>query len=99
MNVDKIQENRYFVVKCEVFDEVEIRASAQATASTSFAVSSTSSIRVGLKKVKTSPFKSVFVIDENTNRAIFALTQNSEFEAEAKRKKDPRPTPPPSSCP
>ncbi len=92
----QIQENRFFFVKCRLFDEARIGASAPAIRSSSFAVSSTSSIKAGLNKVKASPFKTVFVIDEQKDKAIFALTQNPELEAEAKKKGGGgNPTPPP----
>jgi hypothetical protein len=97
----QIQENRFFFVKCRLFDEARIGTSAAAIRSASFAVSSTSSIKAGLNKVKASPFKTVFVIDEQKDKAIFALTQNPELEAEAKKKGgggNPPPPPPPIEC-
>jgi hypothetical protein len=95
---DKIKEHRYFIVKCDLFDKVKVSASAQAVKAIPFAVSSTLPIKVGLGKLKASPFKTIFVIDDARDSVIFALTQNAELEAEAKKKRPPPPPPPPPDC-
>jgi len=60
------------------------------------ALSSKETIRTGLRAVDKSPFKTIFVVNEKTGKAGFALTQNEEYVAHArKRKKPPLPPPPP----
>lgn len=64
------------------------------------AVSSKDSIRSGLRAVDASPFKTVFVVDEETGRVLFFLSRNEEYVEKARKKKPPEepPPPPPSNC-
>lgn len=59
-------------------------------------VSSKETIRAGLKAVDASPFKTVFVVHEQTGQVLFALSQNADY-VKSNRKKDPPPPPPPNT--
>ncbi len=58
-------------------------------------MSSKESIRTGLKAVDASPFKTVFVVSEETGKVLFALSKNEEYVEAAKKKKKPKPKPTP----
>jgi len=51
-------------------------------------------IETGLKAVDASPFKTVFVVEEQSGVVLFALSKNEEY-VQACRKKQPNPDPPP----
>jgi hypothetical protein len=57
-------------------------------------LSSKETIKTELKAVDASPFKTIFVIEEQSGEVLFALSKNAEF-VKANRKKDPPPPPPP----
>jgi hypothetical protein len=61
-------------------------------------VSSKETIRTGFRMVDVSPFKTVFVVDEESGRVLFALSRNEEY-VKAARKKNPPPPPPPPPPP
>ncbi len=61
------------------------------------------SIKEGLKAVRESPFKTVFVIDEAKKKSIFAITQNIPFVNESRKKgggggRPPLPPDPVTEC-
>jgi hypothetical protein len=58
-------------------------------------LSSKESIQTGLKAVDASPFKTVFVVDEESGKVLFALSKNEEYVEAARKKKDPEPAPQP----
>jgi hypothetical protein len=78
--------DKYFFIKCDLFDRVQIDAPAPAIKSSSFTLGSKASIKDGLKVVRNSPFKTVFVIDEAKKKSIFAITQNIDLVNERRKK-------------
>ena len=78
---------KYFFLKCPLFDLVRIEAPASIIASSSFTIGSKARIKDGLAVVKTSPFKTVFVIDEANRKSIFAITQNIDLVEESRKRK------------
>ena len=59
-------------------------------------LSSKETIRAGLKAVDASPFKTVFVVSEDSGKVLYALSKNEEYvEAARKKKKKPKPKPVP----
>lgn len=93
-STEATESRQFYVFKCDMFDSIEFRANRDVLKRLSFAVGSKQPISKGLAMTRVSPFKTVFVIDESRGAAIFAITQNAAFEAEAKKKPKP-PTPPP----
>ena len=90
---------KYFFLKCPLFDLVRIEAPASIIASSSFTIGSKARIKDGLAVVKTSPFKTVFAIDEANRKSIFAITQNIDLVEESRKRKGgggggPGPLPP-----
>ena len=90
---------KYFFLKCPLFDRVRVDAPASIIASSSFTISSKASIQEGLGVIKSSPFKTVFVIDEANKKSIFAITQNIDLVNESRKRKGgggggPGPLPP-----
>jgi hypothetical protein len=97
---DKEDELRVHYVAWDGFDGITIALNRKGTKSrAAFAmlgVSSKEKIGVALKALEKSPFKTVFVVNEETGHPVFALSKNEEFVAKAKRcKKKPPPPPPP----
>lgn len=78
--------DRYYFIKCPLFDRVQIDAPALAIKSSSFTLGSKASIKDGLKVARNSPFKTVFVIDEEKKQSIFAITQNIDLVNESRKK-------------
>jgi hypothetical protein len=58
-------------------------------------VSSKETIRTGLMAVDASPFRTVFVVREETGEVLFAISKNEEYVAAANKKKKPVPPDPP----
>ena len=56
-------------------------------------MSSHETVRDGLLAVDASPFRTVFVVREETGEILFALSKNEAYVAAAKKKR-PKPTPP-----
>ena len=54
-------------------------------------ISSEEKVRDGLRAVDTSPFKTTFVVREETGEVLFALTKNEDYVAAAKKRKKPKP--------
>ena len=61
-------------------------------------LSSKATIETGLKAVDASPFKTVFVVEDQSGEVLFALPKNAEY-VQASRKKQPNPDPPPPPPP
>ena len=96
---------KYFFLKCPLFDRVRVDAPASLIASSSFTIASKESIKAGLAVVKSSPFRTVFVIDEANKKSIFAITQNIDLVNESRKRKGgggggpgPLPPDPASEC-
>jgi hypothetical protein len=88
---------KYYFLKCPLFDRVRVEAPSSIIATSSFTLGSKALIKEGLAIVKTSPFKTVFVIDEANKKSIFALTQNVDLVNESRQRKGgggPGPLPP-----
>ena len=90
---------KYFFLKCPLFDLVRVEAPPSIIASSSFTIGSKARIKDSLAVVKNSPFKTVFVIDEASRKSIFAITQNIELVNESRKRKGgggggPGPLPP-----
>ncbi len=92
----------FYKVSCDLYEEITIKFSKKAARLTQrflpIAISSKASIKEGIIAVKKSPFQTVFVIDPETGKPLFALSQNEEF-VEATHKKGgggERPPLPPS---
>jgi hypothetical protein len=77
----------FFFIKCALFDRAKIDAPTSAINSSSFTLSSKASIKDGLKVVQSSPFQTVFVIDEAKKKSIFAITQNIDLVNESRKPK------------
>lgn len=83
-----------------MFDEVTFKLTKKGIKNKigffNLAVPDTMSIKKGLKLVRRSSFKTLFVVDEKSGKVKFAITQNEDYVAHAKkrRKKDPLPDPP-----
>ena len=94
----KLAKNQFFIVKCDLFDEVALELSSKArkmiSRSVSSIVDSKSSVKEGMAMVRKSPFQTAFVVDMSSGRVTFALSQNIEFVNAAKKKKDRPPLPP-----
>ena len=78
---------KYFFLKCPLFDRVRVEAPASIIASSSFTIGSKASIKDSLAVIKSSPFKTVFVIDEANKKSIFAITQNIDLVNESRKRK------------
>ena len=79
----------YHHLYCEQMKELTIKLTTKGQLSrTDFAIiglSSKETIRTGLRAVTASPFKTVFVVDENSGRILFALSQNEDYVKQARR--------------
>lgn len=88
----------YHRLNCDHLKGLKIELSrAAATHKKRFAiigVSSKDTVRAGLLAVDASPFKTVFVVREDTGEVLFALSKNAEYVAAAKKKNPKPPTPP-----
>ena len=60
-------------------------------------LSSKKTIKKGMRAVDLSPFKTVFIVDEESGKVLFALSKNVEYVAFCRKKKPPPPPPPPQS--
>jgi hypothetical protein len=90
---------KYYFLKCPLFDRVRVEAPPSIIASSSFTIGSKASIKDSLAVIKSSPFKTVFVIDEANKKSIFAITQNIDLVNESRKRKgggggEPGPFPP-----
>jgi hypothetical protein len=96
--------DKYYFIKCPLFDRVQIEAPSSTIKSSSFTLNSKASIKEGLTVVQNSPFKTIFVIDEEKKRSIFALTQNIDLVKESRKPKSggggggPLPPDPATEC-
>lgn len=98
--VARVAKRLYHHVYCEQMKELKVTLTKKGLQSKAdFAIiglSSKETIRTGLRAVDTSPFKTVFVVDEKSGQVLFALSQNEDYVKQArKKKKNPPPPPPP----
>ena len=78
---------KYYFLKCALFDRVRIEAPSSVIDSSSFTVDSKASVKDALTVVGSSPFKTAFVIDEANKKSIFAITQNIDLVNESRKRK------------
>ncbi len=87
----KIRKKYYHLIECELFEELTLKLSKKGRKKIAgfsiLGISSKEKIKTALKYVRKSPFKTVFVVDENISRVIFAITQNPEYVTYAKKRK------------
>jgi hypothetical protein len=78
---------KYYFLKCALFDRVRIEAPSSVIDSSSFTVRSKASVKDALTVAESSPFKTAFVIDEANKKSIFAITQNIDLVNESRKRK------------
>jgi hypothetical protein len=100
--LDKAAKLLYHHVDCKQFKELRIRLTEKGQAYKKhlaiLGLSSKETVGAGLKAVDASPFKTVFVVDEESGGVLFALSKNEEY-VEAAKKKRPKPGPTPTPTP
>lgn len=97
------QEVRCYLINCEFFEDLKItltpKGRENARAFSILGMSSKEKIGTALRSVRRSPFRTVFVVDEESGKPLFALTRNEEYVAFARRRNPPPDPPtPPSYC-
>ncbi|MDP2119489.1 MAG: hypothetical protein Q8S27_00845 [Hoeflea sp.] len=83
--------SKYFLIDCKAFRLLKFEVPRQfASKSNPFqplAVPSDMSVNQGLRLLKESPFKTLFVIDAKAGKVRFAITQNEEYVTYASKRR------------
>ncbi|MEC5324309.1 MULTISPECIES: hypothetical protein [unclassified Aurantimonas] len=86
----KETERTFHYLTCAAFQAFQFKMSANAkefeTDLAVIAMSSRRTVAQAMRAVEKSPFKTVFVVDPESGKVGFALSQNQEYVAEAKKK-------------